>query len=163
MTPIIRLGLFTLLCLLLQTANGQSGPDAAAEAEATWQAPRLADLPIDWWEQFDAPSPRAFEQRLAAFTTAAAQEVAGLDGADLLAADKQLQNLRGQFDLLTAARRVPEPEAFEPVVTREVYTLDELLELRRVLYGLHAILELHFAQEDEGYLSLVDEPDERVG
>ncbi len=130
MTPIIRLGLFTLLCLLLQTANGQSGPDAAAEAEATWQAPRLADLPIDWWEQFDAPSPQAFEQRLAAFTTAAAQEVAGLDGADLLAADKQLQNLRGQFDLLTAARRVPEPEAFEPVVTREVYTLDELLELR---------------------------------
>lgn len=40
---------------------------------------------------------------------------------------------------------------------------DELLELRRVLYGLHAILELHFAQEDEGYLSLVDEPDEGAG
>ena len=39
---------------------------------------------------------------------------------------------------------------------------EELLELRRVLYGLHAILELHFAQEDEGYLSLVDEPDDRV-
>ena len=34
---------------------------------------------------------------------------------------------------------------------------DDLTELRRVLYGLHAILELHFAQEDEGYLSLVDE------
>ncbi len=39
---------------------------------------------------------------------------------------------------------------------------DDLLELRRVLYGLHAILELHFAQEDEGYLSLVDEPDDHV-
>ncbi|HEY8060118.1 MAG TPA: hemerythrin domain-containing protein, partial [Acidimicrobiales bacterium] len=38
---------------------------------------------------------------------------------------------------------------------------DDLTELRRVLYGLHAILELHFAQEDEGYLSLIDEPDER--
>jgi heavy metal translocating P-type ATPase len=38
---------------------------------------------------------------------------------------------------------------------------DDLTELRRVLYGLHAILDLHFAQEDEGYLSLVDEPDER--
>lgn len=35
---------------------------------------------------------------------------------------------------------------------------EDLIELRRVLYGLHAILELHFAQEDEGYLSLVDEP-----
>lgn len=27
-------------------------------------------------------------------------------------------------------------------------------ELRQVLYGLHAVLELHFAQEDEGYLSV---------
>ncbi len=36
---------------------------------------------------------------------------------------------------------------------------DDLADLRRVLYGLHAILELHFAQEDEGYLSLVDEPE----
>jgi iron-sulfur cluster repair protein YtfE (RIC family) len=36
---------------------------------------------------------------------------------------------------------------------------EDLLELRRVLYGLHAILRLHFAQEDESYLSLVGEPD----
>ncbi len=36
---------------------------------------------------------------------------------------------------------------------------EDLLELRRTLYGLHAILRLHFAQEDEGYLSLIDEPD----
>jgi heavy metal translocating P-type ATPase len=35
----------------------------------------------------------------------------------------------------------------------------DVQELRRVLYGLYAILRLHFAQEDEGYLSLVDEPD----
>jgi heavy metal translocating P-type ATPase len=33
---------------------------------------------------------------------------------------------------------------------------DDLIELRRSLYGLHAILVLHFAQEDEGYLSLID-------
>jgi hypothetical protein len=32
---------------------------------------------------------------------------------------------------------------------------DDLIELRRLLYGLHAILRLHTAQEDEGYLSLV--------
>jgi hypothetical protein len=37
---------------------------------------------------------------------------------------------------------------------------DQVIELRRVLYGLHAILRLHFAQEDESYLSLVDEPTE---
>ena len=34
-----------------------------------------------------------------------------------------------------------------------------MLELRRLLYGLHAILRLHFAQEEEeGYFSLLDEP-----
>jgi len=34
---------------------------------------------------------------------------------------------------------------------------EDLVELRRLLYGLHAILRLHFAQEDEGYLSLADD------
>jgi phosphoserine phosphatase len=34
---------------------------------------------------------------------------------------------------------------------------DDLMEVRRVLYGLHAILVLHFAQEDESYLSLADD------
>jgi len=39
----------------------------------------------------------------------------------------------------------------------------DIQELRRVLYGLYAILRLHFAQEDEGYLSLVDETDTPTG
>ena len=34
---------------------------------------------------------------------------------------------------------------------------DDVIELRRLLYGLHAILELHFAQEDESYLSMAHE------
>ncbi len=34
--------------------------------------------------------------------------------------------------------------------------VEDLPELRRVLYGLHAILTLHFAQEEEAYLSLVE-------
>jgi hypothetical protein len=34
---------------------------------------------------------------------------------------------------------------------------DDIIELRRLLYGLHAILQLHFAQEDEGYLTLADD------
>ena len=33
----------------------------------------------------------------------------------------------------------------------------DIAELRRLLYGLHAILRLHTAQEDEGYLSLADD------
>jgi hypothetical protein len=35
---------------------------------------------------------------------------------------------------------------------------DDIIELRRVLYGCHAILERHFAQEEETYLSLAQEP-----
>jgi hypothetical protein len=39
---------------------------------------------------------------------------------------------------------------------------NDVLEIRRLLYGLHAILDLHFAQEDEGYLSLADEEPARA-
>ena len=34
----------------------------------------------------------------------------------------------------------------------------DVRDLQRLLYGLYALLELHFAQEDESYLSLADEP-----
>ncbi len=36
-------------------------------------------------------------------------------------------------------------------------TAEDVSELRRLLYSLHAILRLHFAQEDEAYLSLFEE------
>ncbi len=36
-------------------------------------------------------------------------------------------------------------------------TAEDVPELRRVLYGLDAVLRLHFAQEDEGYFSLIDD------
>ena len=38
---------------------------------------------------------------------------------------------------------------------------DDLIDLRRVLYGLHAILRLHFAQEEEAYSWLAAESEER--
>ena len=41
--------------------------------------------------------------------------------------------------------------------------VEDLPELRRVLYGLHAILHLHFAQEEEAYLSLVEVQPEPAG
>jgi heavy metal translocating P-type ATPase len=34
---------------------------------------------------------------------------------------------------------------------------DDATDARRLLYGLHAVLRLHFSQEDESYLSLADE------
>jgi len=38
---------------------------------------------------------------------------------------------------------------------------EDIAELRRVLYGLHAILRLHTAQEEESYLSLSEDSDEQ--
>ena len=38
-------------------------------------------------------------------------------------------------------------------------TTEDLRELRRILYGLHAILRLHFAQEEESFLSLLSPPE----
>ena len=40
---------------------------------------------------------------------------------------------------------------------REGPSAEDLVDLRRVLYGLHAILRLHFAQEEEAYSWLADE------
>jgi hypothetical protein len=34
---------------------------------------------------------------------------------------------------------------------------EDLRDLRRILYGLDAILRLHFTQEDEAYLALIDD------
>jgi heavy metal translocating P-type ATPase len=39
---------------------------------------------------------------------------------------------------------------------------DEASELRRLLYGLYAVLRLHTAQEEESYLSLGDEPEDHM-
>ena len=36
---------------------------------------------------------------------------------------------------------------------------DDIAEFRRLLYGLHAVLRLHFAQEEESYFTLADLPD----
>jgi hypothetical protein len=60
-------------------------------------------------------------------------------------------------------RSTPWSRAFRQLVDdlpQEGPTSDDLVDLRRVLYGLHAILRLHFAQEDEAYawLSSGEEP-----
>jgi hypothetical protein len=37
-------------------------------------------------------------------------------------------------------------------------TRTDIQDLQRLLYGLYALLELHFSQEDESFLSLADDP-----
>ncbi len=56
-------------------------------------------------------------------------------------------------EALAIGRLVDElpPDGDEPLLP------DDLRDLRRTLYGLHAILRLHFAQEEEQYLPLLEE------
>jgi len=49
----------------------------------------------------------------------------------------------------------------EDIGTAEPDEVD-IAELRGLLYGLHAILRLHTAQEDESYLSFAEEPESRL-
>ena len=55
---------------------------------------------------------------------------------------RQIARLAALLDGLAASQQAPSPEDVD--------------EVRRLLYGLHAILELHTSQEDEGYLSLAE-------
>lgn len=47
-------------------------------------------------------------------------------------------------------------------LTGEGPSAEDIRELRRILYGLDAILRLHFAQEDESYLALMEGRAERL-
>ena len=49
-----------------------------------------------------------------------------------------------------AAAEAVEGQASEPIAG------EDLRDLRRLLYGLHAVLRLHFAQEEETYLPLLE-------
>ena len=71
-------------------------------------------------------------------------------------ADRTATMSRGHVEIAHLIRRLglllDDVDALQP-------DPEDLVELRRLLYALHAVLQLHFAQEDESYLSLADDPD----
>ena len=74
-------------------------------------------------------------------------------------AESTLTMSRAHAEITRLTRRLGRVlDALDPDQTDE----SEVLELRRLLYGLHAILRLHFAQEEEEYFSLLDEPTESL-
>jgi len=127
---LLRTALGLLLCLFVHPAPAQEPAALSAEQGTPWQPPDLTSLPLDWWQQFDSPERATLEQRIEQFTDVARLTIGGLDGPDLIAAQNLLNSLRGQFNLLLAARQEAETESFEPIPTRDSYTLDQLLELR---------------------------------
>ena len=118
------------LCLYTLPAFAQDTLLDQAATEEAWQPPDPTHLPFDWWQQFDTESPQVLRERVDQFVETNLLTIGGLDGLDLVTGQNLLQNVRGQFDLLLIARQPDEPEHFEPVPTRDGYSLDELLALR---------------------------------
>ena len=61
---------------------------------------------------------------------------------------------RGHAEIIHLARRLG--RILDDIPPEEL-TGDDVQELRTVLYGLYAVLRLHFAQEDEGYFSMLED------
>ena len=61
---------------------------------------------------------------------------------------------RGHAEIIHLARRL---DRILDDIPPEELTGDDVQELRTVLYGLYAVLRLHFAQEDEGYFSMLED------
>ena len=66
-------------------------------------------------------------------------------------AHAEIAKLTKQIGLIIARIGASKPTPNKP-------TPMDVHDLQRLLYGLYALLELHFAQEDENFLSLADEP-----
>ena len=61
---------------------------------------------------------------------------------------------RGHAEIIHLARRLG--RILDDLPPEEL-TGDDVQELRTVLYGLYAVLRLHFAEEDEGYFSMLED------
>ena len=106
-------------------------PASETQPSEAWQPPAITNLPLGWWSSFETSSPEEFQQRMEQFETLLKQDVLGLNGDELVDAQNLNTRIKGQVDLLVLALRNPEPAPFDPIPTREVYTLDELLALRQ--------------------------------
>lgn len=131
----LRSGAVLVLLLLAavpvfaQLIPGLPAPEAQSPP-AAWQPPDVADLPQDWWQAFENVEPEIARERLDRFIEAMRVRSRDLDAADLVSAQKTLNQISGLVDLLLVARRDPAEPGFEPVPTQDGYTLEELLELR---------------------------------
>lgn len=122
-----------LLCLLalhVAAQEPQSASATDASEEQPWQPFEITSLPLTWWQNFETTSPQEFQQRMEQFGTFVEQKFQGLDADSFSEAQNLHSRLEGQVELLVLALEDSEPEQFDPILTKEVYTLDELLSLR---------------------------------
>jgi small-conductance mechanosensitive channel len=123
-----------LLCILALPLGAQESPTGKtieSSQEQLWQPPDIINLPLNWWADFATESPDELQQRMDLFADAVDQKLLGLDGDDLTNAQNLLNGLRQQVHLVVLALEGIEIGPFEPIQTKDVYSLDELLALRR--------------------------------
>jgi heavy metal translocating P-type ATPase len=116
-------------------------------------------------DRLDTVPPRVARQELAGLCGALEERLLPHEAADDAALYPLVAKTIGGADPVGPMNREHvEIRRLAGMLTRLVEDLPEsgpspadLRDLRRVLYGLHAVLRLHFAQEDESYLSLFEE------
>ncbi len=143
--PIVHFCAVFLLCLLALPVPAQVLPSVQTKetpAAQPWQPPEITGLPLTWWSSLDPRSPDEFQKRMQLFEEATQQKFQGLDGADLVEAQNLLKRINEQVGLLVLALRGQESFPFAPIQTKDVYTLDELLDLREQWRDIEAQQEV---------------------
>jgi len=123
-----------LLCILALPLTAQEslpGQTGEPSQDQLWQPPDIVNLPLTWWGNFSTDSLDEFQQRMQLFADGVEQKFQGLEGDELAKAQDLLHGLRQQVDLVVLALKSVEHKPFEPIQTKDVYSLDELLTLRR--------------------------------
>lgn len=98
--------------------------------ESTWQPPELVDLPLEWWTQFDVVSPVVGQSRFDRLLANISDRIRGLDAENLVAAQTGLSNLENLVRLLYVPDQSGDTSRFEPVLTQQEYTLDDVLAMQ---------------------------------
>jgi potassium efflux system protein len=156
------LGMFFLLCLWALPVTAQEPQSGQANETAEnqhWQPPDITSLPLTWWSGIETSSPEEFQQRMGQLRALVQEKFQGLNGEDFVEAQNLFAVLQGQVDLWVLALHGIEPVAFEPILTREAYTLDELLSLRgqwRDIEGQQQVPELRI-EELQSQSSLLEQ------
>lgn len=119
-------------CLTAIPVGAQLLPKSKTPAptEGTWKTPDLAALPSDWWSQLNNGSSEVVEQRVTVFIAELERRVSGLVGEELSTANSSISQLENGFVMLALARQGPAKQPFDPPLSKDVYFLADLMDLR---------------------------------
>ena len=124
-----------VLCLfLLQPVFGwsQETEPAAETLEASWVAPDIVALPVDWWSKFITEDTKSFQIRAELLAAKVDEYVGGLDADNLVAAQTGANSLRTNLDTVLSLQGMPATLQVEPLPTLDSYSMQQFLDLRKL-------------------------------